>query len=86
MEIEWRYNKVDGDVELWINGVDMGWVDGLNNVHCMWMTYRDVEDDAREHLIASQYPEDHGFETQEEAKAALLEAAVPVYIGGFRGR
>lgn len=86
MEIQWEggFNR---DLELTINGVHMGWVDDLNHVHCMWMTLKDAEDDdPRDHLIESQYPEDHEFETREQAKAALLESAVPMYIGGFRGR
>lgn len=84
MNIEWEVES-NGDHELHINYVYMGWVDGCNTVHCMWMTY-DVEKDGRPHLIESQYPEDHKFKTVEQAKAALLESAVPIYIGGFRRR
>lgn len=86
MKIEW-VNRVSDDLELMINGVNMGWVDDENHVHCMWMTLKDVEDDdPRDHLIESQYPENTQFETREQARAALLESAVPIYIGGFRGR
>ena len=86
MNIEWN-DGPDGDLELWLGEVNMGWVDDENYVHCMWMTYRDEDaDDPRDHLIDSQYPEDFNFETRGQAQAALLESAVPIYIGGFRGR
>ena len=85
MEIEWL-DDVDNDLKLVISNVYMGWVDDANSVHCMWMTYRDEEDDPRSNLIDSQYPEDHAFETVEQAKDALLESAIVAYIGGFRGR
>lgn len=84
MNIEWK-PPFGGDRELIINDVCMGWVDACNAVHCMWMTCY-AEEDPREHLLQSQYPEGHAFETGEQAKAALLESAVPIYIGGFRGR
>lgn len=84
MNIEWEVES-NGDHDLTINDTRMGWVDYCNHVHCMWMTYNG-EEDPREHLIESQYPENHKFETVEQAKAALLESAVPIYIGGFRGR
>lgn len=85
MNIEWVSRETI--VDLMVNGVNMGWVDDENEVHCMWMTYRNEDyEDERTHLIDSQYPEDHNFETREQAQAALLESAVPVYIGGFRGR
>lgn len=86
MKIEWG-GRIGNDLELMVNDVHMGWVDADNTVHCMWMTLKDVEDDdPRDHLIESQYPEKFNFETREQAQAALLESAVPVYIGGFRGR
>lgn len=83
MNIEWR--QFSEDLELWINSTNMGWVDDENRVHCMWMTYS-ADDDPSAHLIESQYPEDHVFEMREDAKAALLEPAVVMYVGGFRGR
>ena len=85
MEIEWRPGPSD-DIELWLGDVNMGWVDKQNYVHCMWMTYRDEGEDPRDHLLNSQYPEDHEFKTTGQAQDALLESAVPIYIGGFRGR
>lgn len=85
MNVVWRSD--DSDTELWLNGVNMGWVDDELFVNCMWMAYREhPDDDPRQHLIDAQYPEDHQFDSIDEAKAALLESAVVAYIGGFRGR
>lgn len=84
MKIYWGV-RGDGDRELVINNVLMGWVDGEHHVHCMWMTFQ-AEKDGRPQLIETQYPEDHDFETVEQAKEALLESAIVVYVGGFRGR
>ena len=90
MKIEWHEDSWDGDLGIYINDCGMGWVDahvgGGYSVQCMWMA---ADDDARVksgQLSATDYPEDHVFATPDEAKQALLDHAIAVYIGGWRTR
>ena len=84
MLVHWvKKNRIS---ELWLEGVDMGWVDDDNRVYCMWMSSADDDRVVAGHLLETQYPEDAKFETRDEAKATLLEFATAMYIGGFRGR
>ena len=89
MKIKWI--KLRGfNAELWIDGIDMGWVDANGDGHyrvlCMWMTEPDDRRVIAGELIASDYPEEHDFATLDEAKQALLDAATVMRIGGWEGR
>lgn len=87
MEIEWKDALYLRGPELWIDGVDMGWVDrDMCTAHCMWMAQPGDFRVERDHLLVTDYPEGHEFETVAQAKEALAEAAVVMYLGGFRGR
>lgn len=93
MNIVWDTAAYRGaDHALHIDGIDMGWVDKRGGdgtkyrVCCMWMTSTPDDRVTSGHLLATSYPEEHVFNTMDEAKQALLETATVMYIGGWRGR
>lgn len=87
MKIEW-HGDPGYDQHLNINTTLMGWVqqyDDHYEAHCMWMREAGDERVKDGQMLATQYPEEHPFTTLDEAKAALLEYATVMYIGGWRG-
>lgn len=92
MKIKWIQPGKRVDVhELWIDKVDMGWVEpswehSKYRVSCMWMAPADDSRVTAGLLIATDYPEEHGFATIDEAKQALLESAIVMRLGGWKGR
>lgn len=95
MNIHWNDQSTvspKNDIDLLINGAYMGWVDRRGDnpdklrVCCMWMTTPPDHRIDSGVLIPTDYPEGVEFDTVDEAKQALLEPAIVMAIGGWRGR
>jgi hypothetical protein len=87
MKIKWKDSKQLKRNHLEINGRLMGWIsveDTGFSVLCMWM--REPGDDRvlAGLMYPTQYPEDTIFETFAQARAALLDSARVIYMGGWR--
>lgn len=75
----------------WVtNTITLGWVQNTNHTQfyclCAWMTDMERESYQRPWLWPTAYPEEHAFDTEQEAMQALIDASMVAIIGGFRGR
>jgi hypothetical protein len=83
-----RYPVLLCDMEDGRPSFKVGWVQHTQHINkfyckCMWMTHGG---DHRDWLYPEAYPENHMFDTSQEAEQALLECAIVVLLAGFRGR